>query len=481
MTPHSPRRAASAGPPADRPARILVITGDPVGEKMAGPAIRAWHIASELASEHDVRLVSMNGVSRSDAPFELAEVSHHVPSSMQAHEEWADVIILQGHALALFPVLERSDKILVVDIYDPIHLEQLEQGRALPLEQWTSQVFDATMSLNHQLALGDFFLCASERQRLFWLGQLAGVGRVNPLTYLQDPDLSRLLTVAPFGIASTEPEHTRAAVKGVIPGIGLDDKLVIWAGGLYNWFDPETLIRSIARLSETHPDVRLLFMGVAHPNPDVPAMDVVGRSRALARELGVLGTHVFFNEQWVEYGDRQNYLLEADAGVSTHFQHIETTFSFRTRILDYLWAGLPIVTTDGDSFGALVAEEDLGAAVPEKDVDALAAALESVLYDPVRREAAASNVARVRESFRWSRTLSGLVEFCRRPGHAADRTGEGRAVGASLLMRSQPPVGWRRDLHRVVHHLRAGGPRAVAAKAWQRVQRVIRFRRAPRP
>lgn len=481
MSTHPRRSVAQATAAEGRPTRILVITGDPVGEKMAGPAIRAWHIAVELAAEHDVRLVSTNGVTRRDAPFELAAVSHHVPSTMQAHEEWADVIVLQGHALALFPVLERSEKILVVDIYDPIHLEQLEQGRSLPVEQWTSQVFDATMSLNHQLALGDFFLCASERQRLFWLGQLAGVGRINPLTYLQDPDLSRLLSVAPFGIPSTEPEHTRAAVKGVIPGIGSDDKLVIWAGGLYNWFDPETLIRSIARLSETHGDVRLLFMGVAHPNPDVPEMDVVGRSRALATELGVLGTHVFFNEQWVEYGDRQNYLLEADAGVSTHFQHIETTFSFRTRILDYLWAGLPIVTTDGDSFGALVAEEDLGAVVPEKDVEALAAALEAVLYDPSRTAVARANVARVREAFRWSRTLAGLVEFCRDPGHAADRSGEGRAVGASLLMRRQPPVGWRRDLQRAVHHLRVGGPRAVAAKAWQRVDRIVRVRRGPRP
>ena len=40
------------------------------------------------------------------------------------------------------------------------------------------------------------------------------------------------------------------------------------------------------------------------------------------------------------------YLTEADAGVSTHHEHIETTYSFRTRILDYLWASLPIVATD---------------------------------------------------------------------------------------------------------------------------------------
>jgi glycosyltransferase involved in cell wall biosynthesis len=474
------RGSGEAVRPAPKRQRILVITGDPVGEKMAGPAIRAWHIAAVLAGEHDVRLVSMNGVSRTDAPFQLGEVSHHVPSSMNEHEAWADIIVLQGHALALFPVLERSEKILVVDIYDPIHLEQLEQGRGQEIGIWSTQVLEATRSLNHQLALGDFFLCASERQRLFWLGQLAGVGRVNPLTYAQDPDLGRLLALAPFGIQATEPEHTRAAVKGVMPGVGVDDKLVIWAGGIYNWFDPETLIRSIAELAGRRADVRLLFLGVAHPNPDVPEMEIVARCRALAADLGVLGTHVFFNEQWVEYEDRQNYLLEADAGVSTHFQHIETTFSFRTRILDYLWAGLPIVTTDGDSFAELVQRETLGRVVPERDVGALAAALESVLYDEDTRISAARNIARVRESFRWETTLADLAEFCRTPSHAADRSGEGRAVGSVLLMRERPPVGWRRDLERVAHHLRAGGPRAVASKVLSRVRRTIDFRRKGR-
>ncbi len=87
------------------------------------------------------------------------------------------------------------------------------------------------------------------------------------------------------------------------------------------------------------------------------------RARELADSLGLTGRHVFFNEKWVPYNDRQNFLLDADVGVSTHFEHIETTFSFRTRILDYLWTHLPIVTTRGDGFGDLVIAEGLGVAV----------------------------------------------------------------------------------------------------------------------
>jgi glycosyltransferase involved in cell wall biosynthesis len=82
----------------------------------------------------------------------------------------------------------------------------------------------------------------------------------------------------------------------------------------------------------------------------------------------------------VPYDERQNFLLEADVGVSTHYQHLETTFAFRTRILDYLCAPLPIVTTRGDSFASLVEAGSLGVSVEQRDVDGLADALERILY-----------------------------------------------------------------------------------------------------
>lgn len=447
--------------------RILVVTGDPIGAKMAGPAIRAWHIAELLSAEHEVRLLSMTGVEPIEAPFELGVISHHRPKSAVEHEKWADVIISQGNVLALFPAFAESQKINVVDVYDPMHLEQLEQGRGQSFNSWNTQIDSATESLNLQLAIGDFFLCASDRQRHFWLGQLAGLGRVNAYTYSRDTELDSLIAIAPFGISAKDPVLERHAIRGQIDGIGADDKVIVWGGGIYNWFDPQSLVRAVARVAENHPDVRLFFMGTKHPNPDVPEMEAVGQTRALARELGLLGTHVFFNEKWVDFDDRQNYLLDADLGVSTHFQHVETTFSFRTRILDYLWAGLPIVTTEGDAFGDLIAARGLGASVPERDVDALADALERYLYDEDARQAARDNVAVVREQFRWEHTLEPLLEFCRNPLHAADKavtsaSKEGRTkASASPLPARRPATGLRRDMERAAYYLREGGPSAV--------------------
>lgn len=455
--------------------KVLIITGDPIGPKMAGPAIRAWNMARSLAVENDVTLVTLAAMGERRAPFTMRHVRAGDNRAFASLEEWAEVIIFQGHAMAAFQALQDTSKIVIADIYDPMHLEQLEQGRELPAATWDKQVRDATTVLNEQLAKADFFLCASDRQRMFYLGQLAALGRINPANYADDPDLSQLIAQVPFGFESTPPKHERQVLKGIRPGIAKGDKVLLWGGGLYNWFDPKTLIRAVAIVVERREDVRLFFQGTRHPHPGVPEMAIVSESRALAVELGVLDRAVFFNDSWVDYADRQNYLLEADAGVSTHFSHIETTFSFRTRILDYLWAGLPMVVTEGDSFAELVAAEGLGLVVPAADVDALAQALEAILFDDELIANSRENIARIRERFLWDATLAPLVEFVRNPRHAADLT-EGRMAAGEPWDLGRPRArpgkayGFRHNLSLVRHHLRHGGPVVVARKILSRLR-----------
>ncbi|MCY7290321.1 MAG: glycosyltransferase family 4 protein [Cryobacterium sp.] len=433
--------------------RVLIITGDPIGIRMAGPAIRAWNIAAILAKENEVVLMTTTSLEQIAAPFRLARVRPGEDTAFRELEAWAEVVVFQGHAMTQFRALHNTKTIVVADIYDPMHLEMLEQGRELARATWELQVRTATDVLNDQLSRADFFLCASERQRMFYLGQLATLGRVNPATYEHDPHLSRLIAVAPFGLSATPPLHETQVVKGVRPGISPSDKLLLWGGGIYNWFDPLTLIAAVAQVSERRPDLRLLFLGTRHPGVD--EMGMVRKAVDLARELGVLDSSVYFNESWVEYAQRQNWLLEADAGVSTHMAHIETTFAFRTRILDYLWAGLPMVVTEGDSFAELVATEELGVVVPPQDVAALAAAIERVLYDDEFAAAVRINVQRVREEFVWERVLAPLTEFVRSPRRAADRV-DGR-VDRSYTGKRPKQHGLRRDALMFWHYLRAEG------------------------
>jgi len=398
--------------------KVLIITPDSIGVKMAGPAIRAFEMAKVLSADtNEVRLVSTVHAELSHDAFSI----EFAPESlMRDYANWADVIIFQGHVLASFPWLRDPRYILVADIYDPMHLEVLEQGKDLSAEDRYALSLQTAEVLNVQIERADFMLCASEKQRDFWLGQLAGLYRINPATYDNDESLRSLLDVAPFGIEDNAPVQTSHGIKGVVPGISETDTVVLWGGGIYNWFDPLTLIRAIHALSLRHPDLRLFFLGVKHPNPSVPEMAVSLRTRELAEELGLLNTVVFFNEGWVPYEERCNYLLDADLGVSTHFDHLETAFSFRTRILDYLWASLPIVSTDGDTFASIIRQNDLGRVVPPEDVPALEAALEDVLYADGEKARITANVRRFASTMKWSTVLAPLVAFCAAPYRAPD-------------------------------------------------------------
>jgi GT2 family glycosyltransferase len=400
---------------------VLIITADRLGKKMAGPAIRCWEMAKLLSREHRVTLGTTTPSELTHPDFEVVEVDAPTIDALLAD---TDVVIFQGFIMFFYPQIAAADVPLLVDIYDPFHLEGLELRREeSPVERFATARSD-TQVLNDQLQRGDFFVCASEKQRDFWLGQMTAVGRANPSTYDQDPSLRSLLDVAPFGLPAEPPRKVNQVIKGVVPGIGEDDFVLLWGGGVYNWFDPLTLIRAVAAVVDDLPDVKLFFLGSAHPNPDVPKMRMAAAAYALAEDLGLLDKHVFFNPGWVEYEQRADYLLESDVGVSTHFEHIETAFSYRTRILDYLWAGLPIIATEGDSLSRLVTAHGLGLTVGPEDVDAVASAIRRLHNDRDLYATCKANVAQLAPTMTWEQALAPIVEFCRLPRRAVDKTGK---------------------------------------------------------
>jgi glycosyltransferase involved in cell wall biosynthesis len=450
--------------------RILVATADTVDVKRAGPAIRAAEISRALSREHDVHLVSTGTCSLPDAPFRTSSVDD---AALERAVTWADIVIFQGWVNANRPFVTANSKVLIIDLYDPMHLEVLEQARQDDVDAWWGSFNSAKAVITEQLRRGDWFMCASDRQRALWLGELAAEGRINPTTYAEDVGLQSLIDVVPFGVADEAPTRTGPGLKGATPGIGPEDRVLLWGGGIYDWFDPLTLIRAVDRLRHQHDDVRLVFMGTKHPSPLVPEMDMAGQARALAHDLDLTGRWVFFNEGWVPYDERQNFLLDADICVTSHFATLETEFAFRTRMLDYLWVGRPIVTSGGDALADLVDRAHLGIAVEPGDVDALEQALGKLLSDDGFAASCADNIESLRPQFTWSEVLTPLLDFCRSPRRAPDLVdpliGRRRFLGVP-----RPPgragVAW--DARRARALWDEGGVRLMAQRVRRRLRRA---------
>jgi glycosyltransferase involved in cell wall biosynthesis len=409
------RRAAGGGQ------RILIVTADVLGVKLAGPAIRAWQMAEALSASHQVVLLSTEPPCERQSP--RFEVTDRAASDVSDLAAWCDLMIIQGFVLEFCPELRHHTGIIVVDYYDALHFETLELVKAASPAVQAGAVRAAVNVLDEQARRGDFFVCSSERQRDLWLGHLAANGRINPATYGEDPNLSQLLAIVPFGVPDDPPVRPQRTLRGVHPAVPEEAELLIWAGGIYDWLDPLTLISAVARLAPTRPALRLFFLGVRHPNPAAIEPAMVAAARKLARDLGVLDRVVVFNDEWVDYADRQNYLLEADIGVSAHAAHLETEFSFRTRILDYLWTGLPVVTNSGDELARIVNEAGCGRIVEPGDPQVLAGALDALLDDPIARAECSARSSALGQRYRWSQVLKPLIDFCADPRRAADHVG----------------------------------------------------------
>lgn len=397
--------------------KVLIVTSDALGETMAGPAIRAFEIAKQLSKNHEVHLTSELPVNLYNDNF---PITRYIPADLKKLIQWCEVLLFQGDLLAANPWISSTNKIIVADLYVPMHLEFLAQSTGLSPNQTYLSSLDVDALINQQLIRADFMICASEKQRDFWIGQLASLGRVNPMNYKEDSSLRNLVDVVPFGVDYPPPIQKNHGIRGVMPGVSLDDKIVIWGGGIYNWFDPLTLIKAIHLLSNKYDKIRLVFLGTSHPNPNVPEMDMSYRARRLSEELGLTGNTVFFNEGWVPYKVRADYLLDADLGVSTHFENLETRFSFRTRILDYIWAGLPIVSTKGDGFEAVIEQHGFGVSVPAQDVGLLASAIEKVLFDEKLNLSMSKNSKNYSAGISWSDCVGPLMKFLDNPVRSAD-------------------------------------------------------------
>lgn len=420
---------------------VLVISHDVVGSRMAGPGIRAWELAHVLAAHQPVTLIAPQPIDRPSTTVTCGSYTWGNALSLAPWLQAADAVIANGFMLLGHPELADLLQPLALDLYDPTLLENLEVLRGASPDQRATQSRQDIALLQQQLGAGDFFVCATERQRDLYLGSLMATGRITADVAAADPDLRALIGVVPTGLPHTPPAHRRSMVRSVVPGIGMEDVVIVWSGGLWDWMDPLTLIAAMPTVAARHPCVRLVFLAGQHPGA-IQAMAMPDRARAAAHASGLLDRHIFFYDQWVPYDERADVLLEADLAVYLHRPHLETRYAaVRSRMLDHLWAGLPSVVSAGDAAADLVERHDLGRVIPSATPDAVADALLALLNDPARRARCAHNARQLAQQFTWQHTAAPLIQFCQHPTARRPRLNAAQSAaqpGAPSLPDGQP-------------------------------------------
>ena len=128
-----------------------------------------------------------------------------------------------------------------------------------------------------------------------------------------------------------------------------------------------------------------------------------------------------FVRDWTPYAERADTYLDATAVVSLHHAHIETRFSFRTRLLDSIWSATPIICTAGDVLAPVVREEQIGITVAAGDIEAVVDAVRVLATDRERVEDMRSRLRALASQYHWDVAAAPLVDWCGSPSRLEER------------------------------------------------------------
>lgn len=155
-------------------------------------------------------------------------------------------------------------------------------------------------------------------------------------------------TTAPFPTGNPNPYPSELAGRPIF----------LWGGGIWKWFDIDTLLDTFSTLLQRNSEAALFFLAGHNPSQhsDQDAPHALAAERA--RNLGLLGRNVFFNDRKASPEDLPAYLEHCHAGVLANGAHLESATSWRTRQLDLLWAGKPAVVAGEDPLSRLMADRE---------------------------------------------------------------------------------------------------------------------------
>lgn len=324
----------------------------------------------------------------------------------------ADLLITTADVLTRCSSLRKTDRPVLVDAQSPEALDGGLGTRNKELVRKQVETVERKTSWDW-LDVVDGIVCASEEERLYWLGALAARDRLSPYFRSVHPDLRDFVMVVPNGVETIAPPP-QPVLKGAHPGVDEGDKVFLWCGPLRAFDDPMTAIRAFEALRPSQERLKFLFAAFGDHEEDAEALQ---SSMQLVRDLG-LTERVLFGRQ-IPRRLRDGYLCEADLAVALGKPVLQARLSGPVALPACIGAGLPMIVTDGHAGSELIQRYALGQVVPACDIEVVAQVLSTCLQSP--RHAYSEAFAKARQALAWSHVMTPLTHFCQRPNYALDR------------------------------------------------------------
>jgi glycosyltransferase involved in cell wall biosynthesis len=376
------------------PLRIAMVAACPFPWPRGTP-IRVHRIAEAVAQRgHEVHVVTYHlGEETAGAPFHVHRIRD--VSAYRRTEPGPTVRKLLQLDPMLAGLLRRLHEDLRFDLVHAHHYEGLLVASHALRE--TPIVYDA-----HTLLSGELPTYRLGLPRRVVRAVAPHLDRHLPRRADRTIAVSETIRDSLLDLGASEPGRLHVIPNGVErqhppidPGIVADGRTMIFAGNLAPYQGVDLLLKAFARLQARRAEVRLMIVTDSSFAP----------LEGLARRLGVRDAIELCR---AEFQDQAALMAAATVAVNPRAR----CDGIPQKLLNYMAAGMPIVTFDGSA--GPVRHEVTGLRVPDGDTAAMADAMERLLTDrALGRRLGEAARAQAQRDFSWGRVAARVEEVYR--------------------------------------------------------------------
>jgi glycosyltransferase involved in cell wall biosynthesis len=321
-------------------------------------------------SFRDSNVQIRNGLSIVQIPFNNGL---WIKKLQKTHDSYKpDCVAAINFDAALFTTRLRTNKPIWMDIYG----DYLTIFQAAKYRTGSNRGLPTTLNqVKSVLRKGDVFSVCSTPQEHVLVGELAMVGRLSYQNFAYP--FTRVILPGSPPIKEIISDHERNKLLKQL-GLNGNEFIVLWCGGYNTWADVDTLFLGLSSAMERNPEIHFLSIGASTYQAADTAYDKFTR---LIRDSPYRDR--FHLLGWLPWNEVSKYYLISQVGVNIDAYHYETIYGTRTRIVEMIASGLPIITTSGTEISYMLYEKGAGFIFDYGDWDALSEHILSIAQDNV--------------------------------------------------------------------------------------------------
>ena len=386
---------------------------------------RTWQFVQPLIEdEHEVCLI----VSHADHQFNVA---HDLGKSLLYQRLCFHKTDWLARANALCEDF-KPDGTLAVMFNSGLRATRLKRRRPLWIDLYGDRLIENQLALymrgndrglkttfqyqNIVLQGGDAYSACSTPQKFALVGQLSMAGRLNRQTL--GYDFSHV--VLPGAPSKQEDGGEGLKLRG--ERFSNDAFVVLWCGGYNVWTDVDTLFQAVSQAMDR--DARIVYVSAG-------AGVKLAQNNSYERLLEMIAASPH-RDRFHMLGWQPNKVLpklyrQADVGINLDAFHYETLLGTRTRLVEMMHYGLPVITTLGCELSYIVENQGLGLTFPIGDAGTFRDHILTLASNRSRQKTLSEQVLRyTSQELSFKKTTRPMREWAYKPYFAPDRVNNKR-------------------------------------------------------